>query len=254
MEFLFIPGLLLILFVIYQLTKRKKPAEIPEEQLIENILGQNVLFYQRLSDPDKSAFVKRVLLFLNKVNIQGVNTVIDERDKIFVGAAAIIPIFAFKDWEYHNIREVLIYPATFNEQYQTEGEGRNVLGMVGDGVMNRVMILSLPELRNGFINKTDRSNTAIHEFVHLVDKDDGYADGYPESLLTHQYAIPWLKRIHKEMELIQKGKSDINPYATTNEAEFLAVAAEYFFEQPGLMEKKHPELYAALRQVFLPSE
>lgn len=250
MLFLSIPGILLIIFIIYNLTKRKKPSQLPTEQAITKTLQQYVLFYQRLNNADQSTFVKRVLRFLQKVNIQGVDTKIEEADKIFVGAAAIIPIFAFKDWEYHNIREVLIYPATFNEQYKTEGEGRNVLGMVGDGVMNNIMILSLPQLRAGFMNKTDKSNTAIHEFVHLVDKDDGYADGFPENLLPHKYAIPWLKRIHQEIELIKKGKSDINPYGTTNEAEFLAVASEYFFEQPELMEEKHPELFAALQQVF----
>ena len=43
---------------------------------------------------------------------------------------------------------------------------------------------------------------------------------------------------------------DIDPYGLTNEAEFFAVATEYFFERPGLMETKHPELYAMLSRVF----
>ncbi|MCH7533654.1 MAG: zinc-dependent peptidase, partial [Gemmatimonadetes bacterium] len=36
----------------------------------------------------------------------------------------------------------------------------------------------------------------------------------------------------------------------TNEAEFFAVTTEYFFERPGVMERKHPELYAMLSRVF----
>jgi Mlc titration factor MtfA (ptsG expression regulator) len=250
MTFILISGVLLISFIIYQLLKRRRPANIPSEEIIKNTLKQRVAFYQKLTGNEQKEFGQRVLSFLKTVNIQGVDTAIEESDKVLVGAAGIIPIFAFKHWEYQNIREILLYSATFNEGYQTKGTGRNVLGMVGDGVMNRVMILSLPELRKGFSNKNDQSNTAIHEFVHLVDKDDGYADGLPQQLLSHGYAIPWLKRIHQEILLIQQGKSDINPYATTNEAEFLAVAAEYFFEQPELMEKKHPELYSMLQQVF----
>ncbi len=46
--------------------------------------------------------------------------------------------------------------------------------------------------------------------------------------------------------MIQKGKSDINPYAAKNEAEFLAVASEYFFKQPELMQHKHPQLFDLL--------
>ena len=64
------------------------------------------------------------------------------------------------------------------------------------------------------------------------------------------YALPWLKQMHKEIELIKKGNSDINPYGTTNEAEFLAVAAEYFFEKPEKMQEKHPELYNLLEMIF----
>ena len=30
--------------------------------------------------------------------------------------------------------------------------------------------------------------------------------------------------------------------ALTNEAEFFAVASEYFFERPGVMQRKHSEL------------
>ncbi len=124
--------------------------------------------------------------------------------------------------------------------------------MVGNGAMQNMMILSQQDLRNGFLNTQTKLNTAIHEFVHLVDKDDGYTDGCPKNLLPHKYAVPWLKRIHEEIKLIQIGQSDINPYGATNEAEFLAVVAEYFFKQPQLMHKKHPELYDLLKQVFIP--
>lgn len=95
-----------------------------------------------------------------------------------------------------------------------------------------------------------KENTAIHEFVHLVDKSDGATDGIPEQLMEHQYAAPWLSLMHREMHRIKEGRSDINPYAITNEAEFLAVASEYFFEKPQEFKQKHPELYQQLSEVF----
>jgi len=49
---------------------------------------------------------------------------------------------------------------------------------------------------------------------------------------------------------IYSKKSDINPYGGTNKAEFFAVASEYFFERPKLLENKHPELYFLLEKVF----
>ncbi|MNL83823.1 Protein MtfA [compost metagenome] len=57
--------------------------------------------------------------------------------------------------------------------------------------------------------------------------------------------------IHEEMHKIEQGKSDINPYAITNEAEFFAVVSEYFFEKPDQFKSKHPELYESLSTMFL---
>jgi Mlc titration factor MtfA (ptsG expression regulator) len=112
------------------------------------------------------------------------------------------------------------------------------------------MILSQHELRQGFINKTGKSNTAIHEFVHLVDKTDGSVDGIPEVIMQQQYVVPWLQLMQREIKKILADQSDINPYGATNEAEFFAVVAEYFFERPDLLEKKNPALYQLLSTIF----
>lgn len=239
--------LILLIAVVY---KKKKPLPQPDDAIEKKLLQTYVIFYQHLSATEKEEFLQRVHYFLQQVKITGVKTEAKDMDRVFVAAAAIIPIFAFKGWTYRNIHEVLLYPGSFNEDFELQGQSRNVLGMVGTGPMQNVMILSQDKLRKGFTQHTDTSNTAIHEFVHLVDKTDGDTDGCPEALLPHTYAVPWIKRIHKEIQLIQAGQSDISPYATTSEAEFLAVAAEYFFEQPHLMHKKHPELYGLLSQIF----
>ncbi len=223
----------------------------PDADAEKEILKGHVLFYQRLPEEEKIRFEDRVKAFLQKTTITGIKTLVEDSDRVFVAAAAVIPVFAFKEWEYRNIHEVLLYPGSFNHEYNLEGEGRNVSGMVGTGPLQNVMLLSQQDLRNGFLNHTEVSNTAIHEFVHLVDKTDGSTDGIPETLLPHKYVLPFLKRIHEEIQQIQSGNSDINPYGATNEAEFLAVAAEYFFERPDKMQEKHPELYVLLQQAFM---
>ncbi len=238
--------------VIYISVKKRPPLPQPEVDIEKKILQEHVLFYQRLNEEEKNEFENLVQNFLRKVRITGIETIVEDMDRVFVAAGAIIPIFGFKGWQYRNIHEVLIYPNSFNEKYETEGKERDVLGMVGSGAMRDIMILSQQSLRNGFFDSNTKSNVAIHEFVHLVDKDDGYTDGCPENLLPHKYALPWLQRIHQEIKLIQEGKSDINPYGTTNAAEFLAVAAEYFFEKPQLMKRKHPDLYNLLEEIFIP--
>lgn len=112
------------------------------------------------------------------------------------------------------------------------------------------MILSKEALHKGFSNESDKKNTAIHEFVHLIDKMDGKIDGVPGVLLQKQYAIPWIELMNKKMDEIYENESDINPYGGTHQSEFFAVASEYFFERPKLLERKHPVLYKMLERIF----
>src|SRR6185312_9486825 len=108
------------------------------------------------------------------VRITGVDTNVEDIDRLLVASSAIIPIFGFPEWKYYNLREVLLYPETFDkEEFLSTNNRRNTLGMVGNGPMQRVMILSKPALHAGFINTQSVDNTGIHEFVHLIDKDDG---------------------------------------------------------------------------------
>jgi len=214
------------------------------------ILEQYVTFYSSLSAEEKNKFEYKIQEFLLNCRITGIKTTIDTTDKLLVASSAIIPIFGFDEWKYTNINEVLLYPSTFNEKFETEGPDRRILGMVGSGYMEGVMILSKKALKHGFRNESDKKNTAIHEFIHLIDKADGVIDGIPSLLLERQYSIPWLDLINKKIGEIHDGNSDINPYGGTNRAEFFSVASEYFFERPKLLSKKHPELYKLLERIF----
>jgi Mlc titration factor MtfA (ptsG expression regulator) len=240
----------IIVFIIYSFFRKKKKQKISGLINPGELLSRHVVFYQQLESTEKTRFQNAVLLFLETVRITGVNTDVEDLDRVLIASAAIIPIFAFKGWMYGNIHEVLLYPGSFDHEYKIEGEGRNILGMVGTGAMQHMMILSKQELRNDFANPTSKSNTGIHEFVHLLDKTDGVTDGLPEALLPHRYSLPWLHMIREEMSKMEKGESDINTYGLTNNAEFFAVVSEYFFTQPELLKEKHPELYQMLTKVF----
>lgn len=214
------------------------------------IVQNKIAFYGALSTDEKTRFEYKIQEFLLNYRITGISTSINIEDKLLVAASAIIPIFEFPKWRYSDLHEVLLYPDSFNENFETSGKDRRILGMVGTGYMNNTMILSKRALHHGFSNESDKKNTAIHEFVHLIDKSDGSIDGIPSVLLDKQFSIPWLDLINKKIEDIYAKKSDINPYGGTNKTEFFAVASEYFFERPKLLAQKHPELYNLLEEVF----
>ena len=239
-----------LLFTASRLRKKKIVTAGPIPLAYKLILAEEVPFYQQLDENKKTEFEERVQHFLAQVKITGIKTTVEDLDRVLIAASAVIPIFNFPGWEYMNLNEVLLYPDSFSHDFEQQGADRHILGMVGSGAMNHMMILSQFELRQAFSNKTGKNNTAIHEFVHLVDKTDGTIDGVPESMLDKKYIVPWLQLMQKEIELIHDDDSDINPYGSTNQAEFFAVVSEYFFERPALLQEKHPELYELLLKIF----
>jgi len=247
----FVVTIFLYRFLTRKNRRRAALRQQPFPPAWETILQREVPFFQTLNESEQDRFREEVHIFLSEKRITGIKTSVDDTVRVLVAASAIIPIFGFPGWEWGQISEVLIYPTTFNNQYEIGRVGnQDVLGMVGSGAMNRMMILSKPDLLQGFRVTQDRKNVGIHEFAHLLDKSDGAVDGIPSLGLSRSAINPWLKLVHREMEHIQRGHSDINPYGMTNEAEFFAVVSEYFFENPDKMKRKHPELYAMLERVF----
>ena len=217
----------------------------------EAVLQRDVIFFRALDPKAQQRFRLQVKVFLGEKRITGIKVQVDTQTRLLAAASAIIPIFGFPDWEWNQINEVLIYPTRFDSEFEFGNErGHNILGMVGTGSLNRLMILSKPDLISGFRNATDKRNVGVHEFAHLVDKTDGVVDGVPGVGLDRQAIGPWIDLVRRKMAEIESGRSDINRYALTNEAEFFAVTSEYFFERPRTMQRKHPALYAALERVF----
>ena len=217
----------------------------------ETVLQRDVVFFRALDPEGQGSFRRELQVFLGEKRVTGIKVQVDTTTKVLAAASAVIPIFGFPDWEWEQINEILVYPSRFDDEFEF-GDMRkhNILGMVGTGSFNGLMILSKPDLIAGFRNATDKRNVGVHEFAHLVDKTDGVIDGVPRVGLDRDAVGPWIDLIRRKMAEIETGESDINRYALTSEAEFFAVTSEYFFERPGVMKRKHPVLYAALEKVF----
>lgn len=213
-------------------------------------LGNTVHFYDGLNEADKEIFHHRVLLFLSTTKIESGYFEVTDEDRLLVAASAIIPVWKFEGWHYFNLQGVYLLPATFNERFECGRPDSLISGMVGTGAMAGKMALSKPELYLGFQNSRDKQNVGIHEFVHLIDMADGECDGYPERLKEHAYAIHWFELAEAKITEIHARKSNIRHYGATNRAEFFAVATEYFFERPAMLESKHPKLYRALSEFY----
>ncbi len=254
MSVIVIAGVGLVVFMLYWLRERSKTAfKVPDQfpAAWQQLLVRHVHFYQNLNAVDREKFEQRIRNFLKQVRITGIRTKVDDLDRLLIASSAAIPLFNFPSWNYRHLHEVLLYPASFDSSFSMENPEEVITGMVGSGQnMDGVMILSQESLRKGFENTEDKKNVGIHEFIHILDKEDGVIDGIPGMLNDKTLSKPWLQLMHREISRIRKGKSDIDPYAGTGEEEFLAVCSEYFFESPKKFKAQHPELYNKLRKVY----
>lgn len=228
---------------------KPKPAE-PLRPEGRAFLDQNVAFYTNLSADQKLLFEQRCLLFLHSTDILGNGFDPSLEDRLLVASGSVILAWGFDRWHYVRVDEVILVEGSFNEHSEF-GEGdSNIQGLVGSHHLAGKMILSRPALHAGFSNDRDKQNVALHEFAHLIDMADGKADGFPEQLAEYSFSVPWLALVSDKIKEINSGDSNIRDYGATNNAEFFAVASEYFFERPKMLRDKHPKLYAALTKFY----
>ncbi|MBB6611961.1 zinc-dependent peptidase [Pontibacter sp. Tf4] len=253
----FIVFVAVVVFIFYRWATRKSrrrkavlASEFPAEW--RRILTDRVGFYHTLkTEEEKHRFEKLIQLFISEKRITGIDVVIDDLTKVLVASSAIIPIFGFRDWEYHNLGEVLVFPGSIKKYKDEKSKAvTEVLGRVNPFQNDHYVTLSKPALERGFNDMADRKNVGIHEFAHMIDQADGEIDGVPEAYLPDEWVAPWRELMYRKIQSIKRGESDIDDYGATNEAEFFAVVTEYFFEKPDKLAENHPKLYALLTRVF----
>ena len=195
--------LLILCPILYWLLRRrclrrlavmKQPFPDPWEQILQS--ARCVL--RRPRRRREARFRQLVQVFLDEVRITGIRTDVDDTVRVLVAASAAIPIFGFHDWEYHRLGEVLVYPASFGDAYQTKGEANeNTLGMVGLRHLSGVMIFSKPSLFSGFDNPSSKENVAgVHEFAHLVEEEEA-EHGLPPEVSWQAVSKHWVEYVGK---------------------------------------------------------
>ena len=214
------------------------------------VLHARVAGFRRLGADDQARFARLAAVFLDEVPIHGVGCQPTHEDHLLVAASAVIPIMGFPAFEYDGLQQILLRPEHFDATFSGGRDAAlNAVGMVADGgLFSGTVILSLPELRNGFADGADGHNVGIHEFAHLVDRSSGMIDGVPGGLPA-SVTTPWVELIRANLAG-RAGRRLLHAYGYTNPAEFFAVGSEWFFERPEQMRDQQPELYALLTRIY----
>jgi MtfA peptidase len=223
------------------------------------IIERNVPMYARLPAEDQAELRAKVLVFLAEKNFEGAGGLeMTDEIRVTIAAQACILLLRLDDDDYYPLlKSIVVYPSAYRvPREQREGgivhEGQAI--HLGESWQHGAVVLSWNSARRGAADARDGQNVILHEFAHQLDQEDGAADGTPE-LERWAFYAPWARVLSEHYLALRKsasrgGKTVLDKYGATNEAEFFAVATEAFFERPTLLQARHPELYEELARYF----
>jgi hypothetical protein len=225
--------------------RRARMLRTPMDDASRKVLTERIAFYRDLPEAGRQRFEDDVRIFLAEQTIAGARGVeVDDETRLLIGASAAMLTHGWPDFEWPRVRDIVVYPRAFDEDYALGG---NVAGMVHT---QGPILLSRADLRRGFARPTDGHNVGLHELAHVLDLGSGAADGTPATA-QWMVTLPWVEIIASRLLKVRAGdRRVLRAYAGTNEAELFAVAVEAFFERPRRLRDKDPELYRMLAEYF----
>ena len=221
-------------------------------------LARRVPLYRRLPPDLQRELRQRVQVFIaEKAFVGCAGLDVTDEMRVVIAAQACLLLLNRRTGCYPGLHRVLVYPgAFFVERLQPGAAGvlqewRDLLS--GESWSHGQVILSWADVVEGASVPDDGRNVVIHEFAHQLDQETGVANGAPRLGSRERYAR-WSQVLATAFNAAQPGTADTPPlisgYGASSPAEFFAVAAEVFFEQPQRLAAEFPDLYRELAAYF----
>jgi Mlc titration factor MtfA (ptsG expression regulator) len=186
---------------------------------------------------------------------------IDDEIRVTIAAQAGLLVLGREHRFFYNVRSVLVYPSTIVTPERGLGSFQvpdapvaSGVPILGEAQLRGPVILVWDAVRHGARHPEQGHDVVYHEFAHKLDMQDGAADGTPPRE-TREELRRWAEVCGKAFlnlrDRVSRGKSTfLDQYGATNEAEFFAVATEFFFDKPMAMQRHEPDLYGLLRDFY----
>jgi len=225
-------------------------ADIPQgyDKMVKNlryyrdVISKSIYYYNELPDPGRLRFLKRVHYFKSSKTFHYVDLEKKPEMPVLISAAAVQLTFGLRNYLLPFFKNIYITA----DAYSTKAAEELYIGHVSpDGIY-----LSWKHFLEGFSDRKDGINVALHEMAHALQRQNFLKDyGIDKEFVndfskyTRQTGPVFIQA------LLQRG-SILRNYAFTNFQEFWAVSVEAFFEMPEELKKYLPQLYEALCDVL----
>jgi len=251
----------LVIFDWLDARRRKRILETPFPEEWTRLLERNMSHFRVLDADERRRLSELVQIFIAEKHWEGCNglTLTDEI-KVSIAGQACLLVLNLEHVLYHNVETILVYPSAFiprraeESMFATAGVVHPLLPLLGEAHQRGPVILTWDAVRRSGRDPELGHNVVYHEFAHKLDMLDGAVDGVPPLGDRAQYER-WESVFEAEYARLQAlsdaGKEGVlDPYGSTDEAEFFAVVTEAFFDAPIALSEEHPALYEVLAQFY----
>lgn len=238
------------------LYKRLSKQELSAEWL-ETL--EKIPHYRLLSKEAKERLRPKMLYFAAVKEFICVKCEVSEEMKAVISFYASLMVMGYDEPEpFEELDTILIYPhdVVVHGAHESGGvfsDGEMVLE--GESAPGTLLVTWREARHEAY--RHGCGNVIVHELAHLLDFEEGYADGTPplDSDERKHWNNIFRRRYEELLDIVSKGREwgeyrFIGEYASTNEAEFFAVLSERFFQCPVSLEKHFPDLYKELKKFY----
>lgn len=234
------------------LQKLRAPARherfAPSEAACRLTLQRRWRIWHLLPEDLQRTLLERLEHFLQEVPFTGAHdfAVTDEM-RTLIGAQACLVTLGQEDYPFAELRGITLYADEFVVAETVEDEDTGVVtegyrSLSGQAIESERIVLSWRDVEES-LQRNDGYNVVIHEFTHFLEHTHPGGDRGAHAALE-QHLVELRAAVDRGEETL------LDPYAAEDLTEFLAVAAEFFFERPQDLLARHPVLYVVLRDSF----
>jgi Mlc titration factor MtfA (ptsG expression regulator) len=240
----------------HRIQRALRRKAIPED--LWRLTVSRLPFLQRRSSAELNELRRLASLFLDQKQFTGVGLVITDEIAVAVATQACLPVLRLGLEPYAGFVGLVIHQdEVLAERVTADDDGvvhHYQEALTGEAMEGGPVMLTWADVRDAGELAEQGYNVVIHEFAHVIDMRNGFADGVP-ILYGAGARSEWRAALASEYERFcdcvdRDEPTVLDPYGATAPAEFFAVAVEAFFVNAEAMKKEQPVMYQLLSSFF----
>ncbi len=218
--------------------------------------------FARLSPAERARLYELTVLFLAEKRFFGTHGLqVEDFMRVSVAARACLLVLGIGLEFYRGWRTVILYPGGFVAEREVEDEfgvvHTGVEALDGESMYRGAVALNWEEAAPtapGADRESEGLDVVLHELAHKLDELSGDANGMPPlhgDMPVREWSEAFLAAYETFVGWVEAGvEPPFDDYASTDPAEFFAVATETFFLSPRILLEALPDVYRQLARFY----